>query len=226
MAAGAAVARSIRVFRDATLSPAALSKTLAGVARRVRDDAIASGDAKGNYLTLVDGRRGAMEETVRPDGQIIYRFAVLGQAAAFALSYCIARSPRKDGDYVRAWFVAVNGRRWPGDLNDLPSGSEVMITNPMPYARTIDVGHTRVHAPPFIVEGARQAAQKAFPSLRFSRSLIVIPAGNAPNGIVTPYILKGRFRRGRRHAARVALRADTRPGAQMTYPALIITEKT
>lgn len=235
MASGAMVARTIRLFRDQTLSPAALSGVLATVARQKRDELIASGNAPPAYQTFVDGREGAPEESVRPDGAILYRFNLLGQAVAFALTYCLARSPVESGAYRRAWFVAVDGRRWDGDLNDIPAGSEVLVTNPMPYARKIDVGGMRMKMPPQIVEGARQQVMHKFPTLSAQRTMVTLPSDVAPAGVEVPYILRGHSRsRAKRYAARRLLagtdtiavsRKDTAKGQQMTYPALVIRTK-
>jgi hypothetical protein len=216
-----AVARTIRLWKDATLSPQALSHQLASVARKKRDDLIAEGEASPAYETYVDGRRGAVEETVSPSGAILYVFSLLGQAATFAINFAIARSPVDSGDYKRAWFVVVDGKRWAGDLKDIPPGAvEVMVTNPLPYARKIDVGHMKMRMPPGIVEDMRQAVQRKFPSVRSERTMV-----NIPTGFGGGYILKGHHRTGFRLHARKALRSDTEAGAQMTYPALILTSK-
>lgn len=236
MATGSA-ARTVRLFRDDTLSPAALSKVLAGAARRIRNDLIERGEAAPTFQTFVDGREGAPEETVHPDGAILYRFTSIGEAALFCLSFCIARSPSDSGAYRNAWVVAVNGRPWTGDLNDIPAGAEVMVVNPMPYARKIDVGAMRMRVPPGIIEAARQAGRRAFPSLDFEREFVTIPASiGGPAGVEVPWILRGHAhlaqvqRSGRARAARQgrtfrAPRSDTRAGQQLNYPALIITRK-
>lgn len=213
----ATVARTIRIFRDQALSPAGLSLKLAAFARRSRDELIRDGEASPSFTTYVDGRRDAAEETVRPDGVILYAFNTLGLAAAFAITFCMARSPVDSGAYRSAWMVVVNGRVWSGDLNDIPANAEVMITNPLPYSRKIDVGHMRMRVPPGIVEAARQQVLRRYPSLSAERALVTIPASLGGG-----YVLRGRFRRGRRQHARQRLRSDTQKGAEMTYPALII----
>lgn len=210
----------IRVFRDRTLSPAGLSHLLATTARRKRDEFIARGDVPNNYLTFVDGRRGASEDTVRSDGVILYQFGIVGLAAQFALGYLIARSPVRDGDYRKSWIVAVNGQKWLGDLNEIPVDAEVRVVNPLPYARKIDVGHMRMSVPHALIEGARQATHSRFPTLKIEREIVTIPAALGGG-----YILKGRFRRGHRLHARTRLRSDTQAGAEMTYPALILTSR-
>ena len=225
------VARSVRLFADQALSPAALSAYLAGEAQRIRDEVIAAGDAPNSYRTLVDGREGAPESSVRPDGTIEYKFNLLGLAVIYALTRCIARSPVKDGNYKRAWQVVVDGKPWPGDIEDIPSDAEVMVVNPLPYARKIDVGGQKMSVPPQIIEDARQASRRRYPTLNFARVFVTIPPGIYPGA---PYILKGhahkvrsvasnRSKAHREGRAFLAPRKDTQAGQQMTYPALVIT---
>lgn len=220
MPSAAAVARSIRLWRDSSLGPEALSANLARFAREARDDLIARGDAAPSYTTIVDGRAGAVEESVRPEGAIVYRFSALGLAASFALTFCIARSPVRSGRYADAWFIAVNGHRWDGELASIPPGSEVIVTNPEPYARKIDAGHMRMRVPPGIIEDAKQAVGRKYPSVIAKRQMVTIP-----QALGGGYILAGRFRRGHRQFARTKLRSDTVRGAQMTYPALVMSER-
>lgn len=236
MASGSA-ARTVRLFRDRTLSPEALSSVLAGAARRIRDGLIESGEASRTFRTFVDGREGAIEESVRPDGAIVYRFAAIGEAAAFCLAFCMARSPRDSGAYRNAWIVAVNGRPWTADLNEIPAGAEVMVVNPMPYARKIDAGAMRMRVPPGIVEAARQAGRRAYPALDFERAFVTISASiGAPPGVEVPYILRGHAHLGRVQQSRRssafrkghifrAPRSDTAKGQELTYPALIISPR-
>lgn len=212
-----AVARSIRLFADTNLAPAALSRILATRARELRDDLIRTGQAAPSYATYVDGQLGANEDRVRPDGAILYRFSSLGQAAAFALGFCQGRSPVDSGEFRRSWFLAVNGARWTGNINDIPPDAEVMVTNPLPYARKVDVGHMRMRVPHGIVEAARQATMKKFPAIYVERQFVLIPASLGGG-----YMLKGRFRRGVRLNSRTRARRDTAAGQPITYPALIM----
>ncbi len=216
----ASVARRVRLFRDNTLSPQALSDNLAKFARKERDDLISSGSAPASYVTLVDGQRGVVEERVRPTGKIVYIFNTLGLATSFALSFCRARSPVKSGAFQFAWFIAVNGIRFVGDLNDIPVGAEVMITNPLPYARKIDVGHMRMSVPHHIIEDCRTAVRRAYPSINAENQFVIIPASQGGG-----YVLRGHFRRGFRQHSRISLRPDVFRGESMTYPALIISTR-
>lgn len=208
------VARSVRLFADRTLSPAALSARLAQTAIATRNQLIASGQAPASYTTIVDGRTGAAEASVQPTGAIIYRFNLLGLAAAYAIGFCKARSPVDSGAFRGAWVVAVNGRPWRSDLNAIPPAAEIMVLNPLPYARKVETGGMRMSVPPGIVEGARLATRSQYPTLSVDSAFVNIPSGLF--GDDTPWIL-----RNRAHSRRKDLQA----GRAITYPALMISER-
>jgi hypothetical protein len=205
------IARTVKLFVDRALSPAALSAQLAARARAERDRVVAAGQAPPAWRTFVDGREGANEDTVRQS--ILYQFNLLPQAIGFALGYCQGRSPVGDrGTYRRSWTVYIAGKKFDGDLSTIPAGSTVMISNPQPYARKIDAGGMKMSVPPGIIEAARQVTQRAFPSMSVQRIFTNIAGGTDKYGKPVPYILKGSSRR-----------KDRQAGAEMTYPALLIS---
>ncbi|MBC9176761.1 HK97 gp10 family phage protein [Pseudoroseomonas ludipueritiae] len=104
---GSAFSRQVNAFVSRNLSPAEQSKILARVAREGRDELIRSGRASPSYRTFVDGREGADEASVKPDGAIVYRFSVIGEAAAFAMAYLRARSPVRGGKFRDSWIYAI-----------------------------------------------------------------------------------------------------------------------
>jgi len=212
MASPRSVARNIRLFRDHALSPAAQSAYLARVAIDARDTAVRRGDAPPHWTTNVDGRQGAPESSVRPDGFILYKFNVMGLAAKAALQLCKERSPVRSGRYRDSWVVVVEGKPWPGDVADVPDGKDVMIVNPQPYARKIDTGAMKMSVPPGIVEAVRQSIQRKFPTVNAARAFVTVPSGLLENA---PYILR---RNGRAK--------DRAAGKAITYPALILTRRT
>lgn len=231
----AIVSRNIRVWRDKTLSPKELSNTLARKARQARDEAIISGAAPNNFRTYVDGRVDVPEESVRPEGAIVYLFSLLGPAAIEVLTFLLLRSPVDSGDFRRAWIVLVNGNRWDRDLNLIPAKSEVTIVNPLPYARKIDLGSMKMSVPPQLIEDARRYLKNRYPNIehyrvfmRVASNAATIPSHLGP----VPYILKGHaYRSGisynkrigrfvRIHPRKPTDRADSRAGQEMLYPAL------
>lgn len=202
------VARELVLTLDRLIPAGLRGRAIATMARAARDKLIAAGDAPPFFTTYVDGREGAAEETVLPNGAILYRFNVLGLAAAFALEYARRRSPVQSGEYRRSWFVAVDGRPYSGDLGAIPLDATVMVTNHAPYHRKIDTGGQRGIGRK-IVEDTRQAVMARWPILSVSRQLVEIPGG---------YTLRG----GHRARAGKRLRVASRSGAVMTYPAVVM----
>jgi hypothetical protein len=226
-----AIARNVRVFVDKALGPTAVSAHLASEARRLRDEAIRSGQASQVYRTFVDGSEGRSEDAVRR--VIQYRFSRMVQAVGYAIGYAMARSPRDSGEYQRAWLAVVNGKRWSGQAEDIPAGSTVIVVNPVPYARKVDVGGMRMSVPPQIVEATRQAVQRAYPGILAERDFVTLAPGLYPGA---PYTLKkhgvasglsfhktkGFFQK---HAPELSRRKDRAAGQALTYPALILRER-
>lgn len=239
--------RSVRLFAGTHLSPQARSQALASFARADVRRLITERRASPVFTVFVDGRENAAEETVRPDGRIVYRFNGIAEAVAFALSYCVARSPVKSGTYRKSWVVLVDGREWTAPLPEIPAGAAVLVVNTQPYHRKIDMGsqgagalgrEVSAHRGPrrkrgayvSIVEGARQELLRRFPGVSAARLFVELPNGPAP----APYALKGGLVRGsvaaalnRRSGAFRAGRTTTLPrfsreGEAMTYPALSI----
>jgi hypothetical protein len=228
------VARTIREFVDATLSPEASAARFAAVARARRDEIIRSGQASERYDTFVDGREGAREETTRPGGAVEYRFNSWGEIIREAMLQLAMASPTDDGDFVRAWTLAVNGRPWTGDYEDIPLNADVMIVNPLPYARKIEVGAMTLSVPANPIERARQKLMRRFRAAFFNKTFVFLPSSFATLGYETPYTLKGRYHdksfiAGRRERAFKSERRFHAPGKsqqrgqQVTYPALAIS---
>ncbi len=71
--------------------------------------------------------------------------------------------------------------------------------------------------PPGIVEDVRQMLLRKYDrnSISVERVFITLPGG---------YVLKGHFHRGHRPNARARLYSDTKDGAKMTYPSLVIRQ--
>ncbi len=199
--------RTVRVEASALLPPAARSKLLADHARRARDALVRAGRAAPAWQTFVDGREGAAESAVRPDGRILYVFSSIARAAAFAQSYLVGASPVLSGSFRRAWLLLVDGRRWTADIAAIPPGAVVHLVNTSPYARRLEVGKRRRPGLGFkLIENARQQLQRRHPELVFERRFLAW--GEA-------YVLKGS--QGRRK--------DRASGQRITLPALEIRRK-
>ena len=142
----------------------------------------------------------------------VYGGAQLGSA----LAYVIARSPvgkapmpkGKTKRFKQSWFVAVDGKRWAGEMRAIPAGAEVMVVNDQPYSRKVEVGAIRTSGFK-LVEDARQATLRRFPTMAVEKTFVLLPGG---------YVLKSN---GRRVAGRRPNKSQ-RAGERLTYPAVII----
>jgi hypothetical protein len=200
----------------AGIAPESIAKELARFARTENSKAIQEGEGSERYERYVNGNLGAAEETVVPPGPIVYVYQWWREVIEFALQSLVERSPEKSGRYKQSWFVMTPGGRVKS-FDDIPINSDVIISNDQPYSRKIDVGHMRMSVPPGVVEDGRKMVLAKFGNLVTARrTMIPLPGG---------YVLKGHFRRGYRQFARTKLRKDTAAGAQMTYPALVLSMK-
>lgn len=214
-----------------------LQAAVARQSRLIRDTAIQQGRASPVFITKVDGKRNAAEETVSlAGGTITYVFSQLAQAANWALDECRKRSPVRSGAFRKSWAVLVDGKLWDAAPATIPMGSEVWIVNTMPYARKIEVGGQKIKVDPKIVEAVRQIVPRRFNGITAQRAFKPLAGGRDARGGPVPYILKGAgiasglswTRKGgwaRKHTPYVSKRADRQAGEQVLYPTLILTER-
>lgn len=235
--ADVSVSRTVRLFADRNMSPAGLSRHLAAIARQTRNDLIASGRASPIYSTTVDGREGAVEETVRPNGVIVYRFSSLPDIIAFLLGFLVAGSARESGAFAGAWALAVDGKRWAGSLDDIPPRARIMIVNPAPYSRKLETGAMpAAKAYANLIERARTAARARWQAYDFNKAMVNLPASFSTTAFPeVPYVLRGhqrsfavkhaaRIRQNRGRSARTS-RKDLARGQLLSYPALEIVRR-
>ncbi|MFT9359535.1 hypothetical protein [Acetobacter okinawensis] len=218
-------------------SAQAIHAAVAQKSRLIRDAAIQQGRASPVYVTKVDGRRDAAEETVQlTGGTITYVFSQLAQAANWALDECRKRSPVRSGAFRKSWAVLVDGKLWDAAPATIPMGTEVWIVNTMPYARKIEVGGQKIKVDPQIVEAVRQIVLRRFSGIRAQRAFKPLAGGRDARGGPVPYILKSagvasglswtrKEGWSRKHAAYVSNRSDRQAGEQVLYPTLILTER-
>ncbi len=200
----------------AGIAPENIARELAAFARSENAKAIGEGEGSERFDRYVNGNLGASEDTVIPPGPILYVYHWWRELCEFTLQSLVERSPEKSGRYKQSWFVMTAGGRIKS-FDDIPINADVIFCNDQPYSRKIDVGHMRMSVPPGVVEDVRKMVMSRFGNLvKARRTMIPLPNG---------YVLKGRFRRGYRQYARTRLRKDTQAGAQMTYPALVLSMK-
>ena len=197
-----AVQRDVRIVPNGFgFDPKFLASELAKTAKEELAKAQASGAAPRSYAKYVNGREGVDEEKVILPGPIVYQFEWLTEVARYALTFARARSPVASGRFSRSWFLMVDGAEVKS-INQIPVGSEIIITNDQPYVRKIEVGAMRMRVPPGIVEDMRQAVQRRFGNTVIARKTFIDLAGG--------YIL----------------RRPPKKGQALTYPALVVVART
>jgi len=216
-------ARSIRLFADKQMGPAALAKILADGAIQSRNEAIAGGEASDKFYTYVDGKEGASEYDVRYDGYILYDFDYMPDIVEFASHFLRFRSPPRDRhpgshrgqvrSYKDSWLIASVASGLPYTLSRLKSfdmfrEEEYWIWNRMPYGRKVDVqliGKKRVRfeSPPHILDDLVHALRQRYGSfIQAKRRWTIRPPD--------PWIIK----RG------------VKKGLPVEYPAVLIEPRT
>lgn len=188
------------------MNPPEIQRQHAAFARQKLAEHLAGVQSRPAVTVIVDGRRDASEDSVKPYGVIRYEFSYFREVAAEALAQAQEMSPVRSGRYKRSWFVLADGVEVAPDA--IPDKARsVMVVNDQPYHRKIHVGAMRnLSVPPLIVERLRQVVQRRFGNLvQVGVRFILLEGG---------YILKGRNK---------SRRKDLRAGQPMTYPALELT---
>lgn len=189
--------RQIDLIISTALSKEARAAKLAGFAREKLAEAQTAHRAAGGRVppheTIVDQRRGAVVESVKAEGEIVFEFELLTAAVLGILEMLRNASPVLTGDYRRAHAVFADGVEVaPGAL---PAGaSEFVILSTSPYARPIERGMSKA-APDGVYQVAAGMAQRRYGNIariRFSyrsavggRSLAA-RADRAPAIIIVP----------------------------------------
>lgn len=214
----------------ARVTPPKLQELHAKVARQALGDHLASLPSKPPVKRIVDGQVGAVEETVKAYGLIRYEFSYLREMAKYGLEQARAVSPVDSGKYRDSWIALADGV--PTDPDAIPDGTaEVLITNPEPYSRKLNVGKNLdgtsfvLEVPPNFVETASAAVRRRFGNaavIQFKyvslHGAYVIKIGNAT------LLAREAARRGVTDVAksRLQVRRDRSAGAEVTYPAFSI----
>ena len=224
MPVNSTIRRQVDLLVSGPLSPKAIAATFAKSARNLRDDLIKKGEtASTTFDTYVDGIKDAKEENVKIGGNVLYVFNSMPPAVSYAYSFAVSRSPRRTGRFQRSWIVAVNGIKYNGHIEDIPSNASVILVNIQPYSRKLDVSKRhKITSASHITEDIRQAVQRRFPQINAERLFVNLPSSVSTIDTKIPYILKGRAAPS---AGRRRPRADTARGAVMTYPAVMLSPK-
>ncbi|RUM97912.1 hypothetical protein EET67_09870 [Pseudaminobacter arsenicus] len=212
----------------AGLEPEAISRELAKFAKEELAKAIAGGSSP-QYERFVNGRLGAVEESVVAPGPILYVFSNWPLVINAALAELQKRAPRRSGRFASSFIVVVGGQIV-SEFSAIPADAEVLITNFQPYVRKAEVGRLGIPKRR-LFDGTKNVMARRFrEAFRFETRFLNVGGGVHP---MMPYILKGSgpirlaaqnaksaaFRAGR---AVLAGRKDTAAGQPITYPAIVI----
>jgi len=203
------------------------------MARDIRDDAIRSGQTvSSEYTTQVNGIAAPDESGATVPGSIRYNFDLWGDLVPEVLEFIKQGSRKVTGTYQGSWFVLVNGVITT-EFKGLPRGSRIHIVNDQPYHRKLEVDFYKSVHDTMILERARVFARENARGLIKAGIDFLHLAGPGPGPVSprakvkikeVPYVLRGKFKQGKRKLARKHLRKDVRKGELMTYPALELSE--
>lgn len=202
-------------FRVARLSTAeATQRAIVALAKREHAKVLNADPRPGGFTRYVDGRKGAREEAVKPNGVIVYEYERLDLVVQFAMETLFDKSPVLLGDYRRAHTIFLNGSPVP-NLAAWKSGDEVAISNYLPYSRKIEMGKMKMRVPgtDHVYRQAEQIVKGRFGNvarIKFTYRAVV-------SGAHVPYAPAG--------TANAA--ASRRGGVEQRsrYPTLVITER-
>lgn len=191
-------------------------------------------------VVIVDGRRGMALNTVKPDGGLIeaeYDIAneMLRAAIEAGLEWLRAGSPVVSGEYRDGHTLYVNG----SPASEIPANikptDQIMIANPVPYARRIEVGVTK-SGRAFVIQTPPRIYQRVAAKLsdRFGNAVVikladdpgvVLPNAGAIRGTVGRSGISTHHQTLRRRQAHLALesvrvRRRTHGGEQIMSPAI------
>lgn len=114
------------------------------------------------YDTFVDGRLGAAEETVRPNGGVIvYEFEMLGDLFAWIGEQLVLHSPVLTGRYAASHKFFADGIELEVGAPVPPEAREFVYLSDVPYARRIEKGRSP-QAPDGVYQAVAALAQRRF----------------------------------------------------------------
>lgn len=156
--------RSIDVIIARHLSPEARAAKLAAFAKEKLAEAQAGHrTARGTvppHETVVDRRRGALVESVKPDGEIVFEFELIRTVLVTIADMLAQASPVLTGEYRRSHILFADGKETtPGAAP--AAAEEFAFVNVAPYARRIEAGISKA-APEGVMQAVADTAAKRF----------------------------------------------------------------
>ena len=138
---------SVEQFRIAALATReATQRVLVDTAKREHARVLNTEPRPTRFTRTVDGRRGAAEDTVKPDGIIVYDYPRMHEIVQVAMNTLFDLSPVLSGDYRNAHTIYVDGNPV-SNIKDWDGTGEIVILNHVPYSRKIELGKMRMRVP-------------------------------------------------------------------------------
>jgi hypothetical protein len=156
--------RDVQAIIDEDLSPRGRSLALAAFAR----EELAKAQAQNRsalartpaHETFVDGRAGAVIDTVKPDGTVVFEFELIEEVLTFVAELLVTHSPVREGVYAASHVLLADGIEvLEGER--APVAREYIFLNAQPYARKIERGLSP-QAPDGVYEGVAAIAAARF----------------------------------------------------------------
>jgi hypothetical protein len=168
----------IAALIDDSFSPRVRSVAIAGFAREALGEAEAINLAALGFTpahsTTVDGRAGASEDAVRPDGEIVYVFDLLPDMFDWILDMLRQFAPVRSGRFRASFELYADGVLVDVE-GEIPPAKEYVFVSSAVYAREIEGDASRSpesqQAPNGVFEAVAALAQQRFgnqANIRFS----------------------------------------------------------
>lgn len=151
----------------ADLNDTGRSAILAGFAKEQLAEAQKINQASAGYIpdhdTFVDGIKGAREESVKPDGVIVYEFQLVVETLEWIEAALLKASPHRSGRYMRSHVLLADGAEVQYGA-DIPQAEKYIFLNSQPYARKIERGLSS-QAPNGVFQSVAEMAKRRFSNI-------------------------------------------------------------
>ncbi len=138
---------SIRVFQAvAKATIAETHKAHVQLAKNEHAKIMQSDPRPSRFTRMVDGVRGAPEESVQIGGVIRYNYNRLDEVVRFAMETLFDLSPVLSGEYRNRHQLFVGGAE-ATNLRDWDGRSDIIVTNTLPYSRKIEMSTMTMRVP-------------------------------------------------------------------------------
>lgn len=159
------MSNDLRVFVDAALSPKEQSRVIADIAQQILSDAERQNQrALGRvpeHTTIVDGRKEAAIETVKPDGMIVFEFELVLDVLGWIAGQLAIHSPVRTGQFLGSHTLLADGVE-ANPAKPPPAREYVFLSIDKPgKVRSLESGHSK-QAPAGVYEVVAKMAHDRF----------------------------------------------------------------